>query len=480
MRAYRYTLGTMILVTAVLLALTPLVSLQAQDTLLMSYQGQLLNSSGDPLTGTYNLTFRLYSAQTGSTSLWNETHSNVPVTNGLFSVVLGSHITLPNSLLDGTSRYLGVTVGYDTELSPRTLLTSAPNAALAGKVIGDISIGNGSLMLKTDNGDSSIVLFNRGFGPHIMMFDPQPEPPGHPLIDISGDGTLGPSIVMFDPQPEPPGKMFEIIASAGNGPSMSFFDQGGQVMGVEPSPFNGGFSLMMLNPQAVDQEKMFEISTSYASSKSTAMRFYGAPLVGGGSQEVMTFTAMGTDANLRMGLGAPTGSSNSYISMLSDASTSTLTLIGPAGPLATSPITMFSSLASTRLGIGTSSPTQSLHVEGNIYLTGMINYPSDLSFKKDIRVIDNPLSAIEHINGVTYAWKSDQFPERHFDSKRQVGLIAQEVAEVLPEAVTLQDDGYYTIDYSRVTPLLLEAIKALKKQNEQLTKRIEALEEKKH
>lgn len=62
---------------------------------------------------------------------------------------------------------------------------------------------------------------------------------------------------------------------------------------------------------------------------------------------------------------------------------------------------------------------------------------------------------------------------------RQVGLIAQQMNEVLPKAVTLQSDGYYTVDYSRLTPLLLEAIKELKKQNDDLTKRLEALEENK-
>jgi len=122
---------------------------------------------------------------------------------------------------------------------------------------------------------------------------------------------------------------------------------------------------------------------------------------------------------------------------------------------------------------------QALHVVGNICYTGSIGACSDAAFKKDIEPIDDALAVVDHMTGVKYSWRTEQFPEKKFSSDRQVGLIAQEVKEVLPEAVTLQNDGYYTIDYSRLTPLLLEAIKELKKQNDDLTKRLEALEENK-
>jgi len=59
-----------------------------------------------------------------------------------------------------------------------------------------------------------------------------------------------------------------------------------------------------------------------------------------------------------------------------------------------------------------------------------------------------------------------------------VGMIAEEVGQVLPEIVQYEEDGIYTsgMDYSKLTPLLVEAVKALKKENDLLKQRIEVLE----
>lgn len=64
------------------------------------------------------------------------------------------------------------------------------------------------------------------------------------------------------------------------------------------------------------------------------------------------------------------------------------------------------------------------------------------------------------INGVEYFMRSDEFPAKHFDDKLQVGLIAQEVEKVLPQAVQTGGDGYKAVDYARVVPLLVEGLRA--------------------
>ena len=66
-------------------------------------------------------------------------------------------------------------------------------------------------------------------------------------------------------------------------------------------------------------------------------------------------------------------------------------------------------------------------------------------------------------------------PDR-FSEERQIGLIAQEVCEVVPQVVSEDDNGYYNIDYPKLTPLLIEAIKELTAQNKDLQARLEALE----
>jgi len=100
----------------------------AQDSLLINYQGRLTNSSGAPLDTTVMIMFSVYG--TGEQSIWSESQSTT-VTNGLFNVILGSVVFLPDTIFHGEDRYLGITVGSDTELSYRTLLTSVPNAAYA-------------------------------------------------------------------------------------------------------------------------------------------------------------------------------------------------------------------------------------------------------------------------------------------------------------------------------------------------------------
>jgi hypothetical protein len=89
----------------------------------MSYQGVLKDNSGDLLSGSYNLDFILYNAASGGTQLWSETHSAVEITNGIFSVVLGS--SNPLSLAFDTQYWLEIAVA-GSYLSPRIQLTSAP------------------------------------------------------------------------------------------------------------------------------------------------------------------------------------------------------------------------------------------------------------------------------------------------------------------------------------------------------------------
>jgi hypothetical protein len=101
----------------------------AQDSLLVSYQGRLTDDSDNPVTGVKSMTFTIYDG--AGVSKWTESHSAVQVNDGLFNVILGSQTALPDSVFTGDDRYLGIAVGSDPEMSPRTLLTSVPSAAVA-------------------------------------------------------------------------------------------------------------------------------------------------------------------------------------------------------------------------------------------------------------------------------------------------------------------------------------------------------------
>ncbi len=91
--------------------------------------------------------------------------------------------------------------------------------------------------------------------------------------------------------------------------------------------------------------------------------------------------------------------------------------------------------------------------------------PSDARLKTNIETINNPLSLIEKLRGVRYNWNTQKYPNRKdFDTKPEIGLIAQEVKEVVPEVVEVGDDGYYRIEYGKMVGLLVEGIKS--QQNE--------------
>jgi RNAse (barnase) inhibitor barstar len=74
--------------------------------------------------------------------------------------------------------------------------------------------------------------------------------------------------------------------------------------------------------------------------------------------------------------------------------------------------------------------------------------------------INDPLEIVNRIAGVKYDWVNGN------NSRRQVGVIAQEVQEVLPEAVHTDDKGYLSVSYDKLVPVLIEAVKELQKKLE--------------
>ena len=93
----------------------------------ISYQGLLTDGTGAPVAdGTYDLTFKLYYFATGPGVQWSELQSAVSVTGGVFSVQLGS--VNPLTLAFDRPLFLGISVGAEGELAPRTPLSSSPYA----------------------------------------------------------------------------------------------------------------------------------------------------------------------------------------------------------------------------------------------------------------------------------------------------------------------------------------------------------------
>jgi hypothetical protein len=111
----------------------------------VNYQGRLADSGGTPINGSRGMEFAIYDAATGGNRMWGpETHAAIPVSNGLFSVGLGSQTSggIPATAWNG-DRYLEIQVGGET-LSPRELIRSVPIAGMA-LTVPDGTIGTGQI-----------------------------------------------------------------------------------------------------------------------------------------------------------------------------------------------------------------------------------------------------------------------------------------------------------------------------------------------
>lgn len=116
-----------------------------------------------------------------------------------------------------------------------------------------------------------------------------------------------------------------------------------------------------------------------------------------------------------------------------------------------------------------------LYIEGSGFMGGLLMLVSDRRFKKNIRPLESALSKTLKLRGVRYDWRREEFPDMNFSEEEQLGFIAQEVEEEFPELVQERADGYKGVDYSRLTPILVEAIKELKAEIDALRKENEAL-----
>ncbi|MCK5033035.1 MAG: hypothetical protein KAS18_05355, partial [Calditrichia bacterium] len=95
---------------------------------LLNYQGRLTDTNGDPLNGSYSIQFLIYDVLTGGSDVWQETHSSVNITDGVYQVLMGSvNPFTPDLFSSSIDRYLEIIVAGET-LTPRTRFTSVSYA----------------------------------------------------------------------------------------------------------------------------------------------------------------------------------------------------------------------------------------------------------------------------------------------------------------------------------------------------------------
>ncbi len=152
MNRFKFMFGTLLILSVLILS-SVWKTTEGAVPKLINFQGVLKDGSGNPVAnGAYSVTFTIYDDPSAGNVLWAET-SSVSTTSGLFTVLLGSLNPVPDSAFQDTTRYLGVKVGADPEMTPRQQLVSLSYAyrvssvdgASGGTITSKVSIGPGHI-----------------------------------------------------------------------------------------------------------------------------------------------------------------------------------------------------------------------------------------------------------------------------------------------------------------------------------------------
>lgn len=127
--------------------------------------------------------------------------------------------------------------------------------------------------------------------------------------------------------------------------------------------------------------------------------------------------------------------------------------------------------STNNVGIGSTIPTSNFVVTGNVTISGVVtatdyNSTSDIALKQNIHKIENSISKIIEIDGVSFNWKETNKPS--------MGVIAQNIEKVFPELVNGEDPK--TVNYNGIIGVLIEAVKEQQIQINNLEDRINKLE----
>ncbi|MCB9861199.1 MAG: tail fiber domain-containing protein [Phycisphaeraceae bacterium] len=401
----------------------------AQTDTTFTYQGQL-NQAGAPASGTYNVDVTLWSAATGGTQIGSIIgFNNLAVIDGTFAVQLDFGA---ESGIGAAPRWLEISIN-GTELSPRQLITGAPFAAQTRGMHVDASnrvgIGtitpvdevhiqhDGAALRIQDDDDPDSFSIMRDTKMDQMQFQKNTSS-GNVFIDIDARplDQISQSLIRFFRYTTTTGKKrvqfysgdgtTTLSAAIGVGGEDSYFQLDGGRVGIGTQTPSAKLEVITPSDIAVvAQAEVYGVSGETTGENGSGVVGFADVAFGHG---VIGIT------------GGPSGST-------------TYAVRGHA--------------------------TRSTGYD--FYATGAgINYgsPSSIRWKNNIEPIADPLGMLAQIRGVYYDWDAEH------GGQHDIGFIGEEVRKVVPEIVAPEPDSEYVtgMDYGRMTPLLVEAVNALR------------------
>ena len=429
----------------------------------INFQGRLATPSGNPVPdGTYTIRLSFYTAATGDTRIADQTFNGVPVKNGVFAV----KVDQVNGTVFNNNLYLGITLGSDAELTPRTQIVSVPyaiksdlaltvpdasitNAKLAGSITADkfaANIFNPIAWLLNGNSGLSGTQFLGTTGSQPLIFKTN----NLERVRISSGGNVG--IGSNNPQ--------RLLHLAASNPELRFQDTSGSGrtyhIGIDSATGVLNFAQTGVSNILTLQPDTGNVGIGTANPKQRLHNtgdYYGR-----GHIWLHAYEGDGQ-------------SGTTYIQARDDSATSNIGMIlrTKQGTILNNSLILTPDKRASVNGVGYSNVTFSVNDSGLLYAIGtggkvigsQFVTASDARLKEHIETVPDALSTLLNLRGVTYDWNPNVPHGIKGQKERQYGFLAQEVAQVLPALVQPGLNGYKAVNYQGIIPVTVEAIKTL-------------------